>query len=91
MFKKTWGEDVASHVGTGLLMTIVIILIFAICGPFMMINDAGAVLGGVIMIVALLLAVLFFSTVEAVNRASLFYYAKTGRAPPMAAKHGIHF
>ena len=91
MFKKTWGEDVSSHVGTGLLMTIVILLIFAICVPFMMINDAGAVLGGVIMVVALLLAVLFFSTVEAVNRASLFYYAKTGRAPPMAAKHGIHF
>ena len=44
-----------------------------------------------IMVVALLLAVLFFSTVEAVNRASLFYYAKPGRAPPMAAKHGIHF
>jgi hypothetical protein len=51
----------------------------------------GVALGIVILAVGLLFAVLFFSTVEAVNRASLFYYAKTGEIPPMAAKAGIRF
>ena len=48
-------------------------------------------MGLVILAVGVLFAVLFFSTVEAVNRASLFYYAKTGQAPPMAQKVGINF
>ena len=34
---------------------------------------------------------LFFTTVDSVNRASLFYYAKTGEMPPMAEKMGITF
>jgi len=91
LFKKTWGEDVTSHIGTGLLMTLVIILLFVIFMPLMMLGEVGAVLGGVGLVLGLLLTVLFFSTVEAVNRASLFYYAKTGQSPPMAQKHGLGF
>ena len=91
LFKKTWGEDVASHVGTGLLMTLVIILLFVIFMPLMMLGEVGAVIGGVSLVLGLLLTVLFFSTVETVNRASLFYYAKTGQSPPMAQKHGLGF
>jgi hypothetical protein len=37
------------------------------------------------------LSVLFFTACEAVNRASLYYYAKTGEAPPLAQKHGLDF
>ena len=91
LFRGTWGEDVTSHIGTGLLMTLCIFILAAISVPLMMLGEVGLVLGLVILAVGVLFAVLFFSTVEAVNRASLFYYAKTGQAPPMAQKVGINF
>ena len=91
LFKGTWGEDVASHVSTGLLMTLCIVLLICVSVPLMMFGQLGVALGIVILAVGVLFAVLFFSTVEAVNRASLFYYAKTGQIPPMAAKAGIRF
>ena len=91
LFKRTWGEDVASHIGTGLLMTLCIVLLICVSVPLMMFGDLGVALGIVILAIGILFAVLFFSTVEAVNRASLFYYAKTGQMPPMAAKVGIRF
>tara|TARA_B100001094_G_scaffold243854_1_gene239987 strand:- start:266 stop:1159 length:894 start_codon:yes stop_codon:yes gene_type:complete len=91
LFKRTWGEDVASHIGTGLLMTLCIVLLICVSVPLMMFGELGVALGIVILSIGLLFAVLFFSTVEAVNRASLFYYAKTGQIPPMAAKVGIRF
>ena len=91
LFKKTWGEDVSSHIGTGILMVLCILLLACISVPLMMLGDVGFILGMVILAVGILFAVLFFSTVEAVNRASLFYYAKTGQIPPMAAKVGIRF
>ena len=91
LFKRTWGEDVASHIGTGLLMILCIFVLIGISIPLMYLGDLGVILGIVVLAVGLLFTVLFFSTVEAVNRASLFYYAKTGQAPPMAAKVGIRF
>ena len=91
LFKRTWGEDVTSHIGTGLLMTLCIVLLFLISIPLMTIGEVGVILGVVMLAVGILFAVLFFSTVDAVNRASLFYYAKTGEMPPMAAKVGIRF
>ncbi len=91
LFKRTWGEDVASHIGTGMLMVLSMLLLFCVSVPLMMVGEVGFILGMVILSVGLLFMVLFFSTVEAVNRASLFYYAKTGQAPPMAAKVGINF
>ncbi len=91
LFKRTWGEDVTSHIGTGLLMILCIFVLIGTAVPLMYLGDLGVILGIVILAVGLLFTVLFFSTVEAVNRASLFYYAKTGQAPPMAAKVGIRF
>ena len=91
LFKRTWGEDVTSHIGTGLLMFLAILVVIGISVPLMYLGDLGVILGIVILAVGLLFTVLFFSTVDSVNRASLFYYAKTGEAPPMAAKVGIRF
>ncbi|MAF45295.1 MAG: hypothetical protein CL407_05160 [Acidimicrobiaceae bacterium] len=91
LFKRTWGEDVTSHIGTGILMTLCIFVLIGTSVPLMYLGDLGVILGIIILAVGLLFTVLFFSTVEAVNRASLFYYAKTGQMPPMAAKVGIRF
>ena len=90
LYKRTWGEDVVSHIGTGILMSLCIFLLFLISIPLMLMGESP-ILGMVMLAVGVLFAVLFFSTVEAVNRASLFYYAKTGEIPPMAAKVGIRF
>jgi hypothetical protein len=91
LFKKTWGEDVGSHIGTGILQGIVILLLVLIALPLMFLGQAGGVLAVVIVLLGIGLSVLFFTTVESVNRASLFYYAKTGEIPPMAQKIGIEF
>jgi len=91
LFKRTWGEDVTSHIGTGLFMVFGILLVFCVSVPLMMLGEVGSILGMLILAIGILFMVLFFSTVDAVNRASLFYYAKTGQAPPMAAKVGINF
>ena len=72
-------------------MTISVFLLFGVSVPLMMLGDLGVALGLVILAVGLVFTILFFSTVDAVNRASLFYYAKTGYTPPMAAKAGIRF
>ncbi len=91
LFKKTWGEDIVSHVGTGLLLTLVIFVLFLVFLPIMSVGGSVAVLGAVALVLSVLLTALFFTTVEAVNRASLYYYAKTGEAPPMAQKYGLSF
>ena len=91
LFKKTWGENITAHLGVDLLVFISVILLFVISVPLMSLGDLGLALGLVILAVGLLFTILFFSTVDAVNRASLFYYAKTGYTPPMAAKAGIRF
>lgn len=91
LFRETWGEDVGSHIGTGILQGIVILLLVLIVLPLMFLGEAGGVLAVVIVLLGIGLSVLFFTTVESVNRASLFYYAKTGEIPPMAQKVGIEF
>jgi hypothetical protein len=91
MFKETWGEEVGSHIGTGLLQMIVILFLIVIFLPLWYLGEATAVLAVVLLLVGIGISVLFFTTVESVNRASLFYYAKTGQIPPMAEKIGIEF
>ncbi len=91
MFKETWGEEVGSHIGTGLLQMIVILFLIVIFLPLWFLGEATTVLAVVLLLVGIGISVLFFTTVESVNRASLFYYAKTGQLPPMAEKVGIEF
>ena len=91
LFFKTWGEGITSHVGTGLLLFFAVFILFLVFTPVMMVGGSVAVLGAVALVLSILLVALFFTTVEAVNRASLYYYAKTGEAPPMAQKYGLSF
>ena len=66
-------------------------LLVLIVLPLVFLGEAGGVLAVVIVLLGIWLSVLFCTTVESVNRASLFYYAKTGEIPPMAQKVGIEF
>ena len=91
LFKQTWGEDVVSTGGTGIVNFLVIILVVLICMPLFALGELGMGLAFTLMFIGIGLSVLFFTACEAVNRASLYYYAKTGEAPPMAQKYDLDF
>lgn len=101
LFKQTWGEDIVSTGGTGVVNFLVIMLVVLICMPLLYLAVAteptgpyahlGPGLALALMSIGVGLSVLFFTACEAVNRASLYYYAKTGEAPPLAQKHGLDF
>ena len=89
LFLQTWGEDVVSTTGTGIINFLVCLLIVVIGLPLGVL--LGDVLGFLLVLVGIGVSVLFFSACEAVNRASLYYFAKTGESPPLAQKYGIDF
>ena len=89
LFKQTWGEDVVSTTGTGIINFLVCLLIVVIGLPLGVL--LGDVLGFLLVLVGIGVSVLFFSACEAVNRASLYYFAKTGESPPYAQKYGLDF
>ncbi len=89
LFVRTWGEDVVSTTGTGIINFLVCLLIVVIGLPLG--GLLGDVLGFLLIFVGIGVSVLFFSACEAVNRASLYYFAKTGESPPLAQKYGIDF
>ena len=89
LFGQTWGEDVVSTTGTGIINVLVCLLIVVIGLPLGVL--LGDVLGFLLVLVGIGVSVLFFSACEAVNRASLYYFAKTGESPPYAQKYGLDF
>ena len=89
LFGQTWGEDVVSTTGTGIINVLVCLLIVVIGLPLGVL--LGDVLGFLLVLVGIGVSVLFFSACEAVNRASLYYFAKTGESPPFAQKYGLDF
>ena len=89
LFVQTWGEDVVSTTGTGIINFLVCLLIVVIGLPLG--GLLGEVLGILLVFVGIGVSVLFFSACEAVNRASLYYFAKTGESPPYAQKYGLDF
>ncbi len=91
LFKQTWGEDVVSTTGTGIINILVCLLIVVICLPLFALGEIGSGLGILVMFAGIAISVLFFSACEAVNRVSLYYFAKTGESPPLAQKYGLDF
>ena len=91
LFKQTWGEDVVSTTGTGIINFLVCLLIVIICMPLLLFEVIGEGPWILVMFVGIAVSVLFFSACEAVNCASLYYFAKTGESPPYAQKYGLDF
>ena len=93
LFEQTWGEDVVSTVGTGIINFLVCLLIVVICLPLAVLLEQYLGLGPgiLLMFFGIAVSVLFFSACEAVNCASLYYFAKTGESPPYAQKYGLDF
>jgi len=91
LFKSTWGENVGATGGIGIIQFFASMLVVLVCFPLFFLGEYGIITGIILSIFAFGLVTLFFTTVDSVNRASLFYYAKTGEMPPMAEKMGIIF
>ena len=89
LFQKTWGENIVASMGTGIINFLVILLIIIICLPLLLLGEIGLALGFIIIVAGITLSSLFFTACDAVNRASMYYYAKTGEEVPLAEKYGL--
>ena len=89
LFQKTWGENIVASMGTGIINFLVILLIIIICLPLLLLGEIGVALGFIIIVAGITLSCLFFTACDAVNRASMYYYAKTGEEVPLAQKYGL--
>ncbi|MGB1495444.1 MAG: DUF6159 family protein [Candidatus Thalassarchaeaceae archaeon] len=91
LFTDTWGENAGATGGLGIIQFLSTLLCISICIPLFFLGDYGVIFGIVMILFLIGLISLFFVTVDSVNRASMYYYAKTGEMPPMAEKMGIVF
>jgi hypothetical protein len=89
LFAKTWGENIVASMGTGIINFLVILFIIIICLPLLLLGEIGLALGFIIIVAGITLSSLFFTACDAVNRASMYYYAKTGEEVPLAQKYGL--
>ena len=81
LFVKTWGENITSSLGVGLIGFLLVILAFAVGIPLILVD---LVLPGIVAIVVLmLLAILWTNTAEVVVVAALYEFAKTGEMPDL--------
>ena len=91
LFTDTWGENAGATGGLGIIQFLSTLLCVSICIPLFFLGDYGVIFGIVMVLFLIGLISLFFVTVDSVNRASMYYYAKTGEMPPMAEKMDIVF
>ena len=91
LFTDTWGENAGATGGLGIIQFLSTLLCVSICIPLFFLGDYGVIFGIVMVLFLIGLISLFFVTVDSVNRASMYYYTKTGEMPPMAEKMGIVF
>ena len=81
LFTKTWGENITSGLGVGLIGFLLVLVAFAVGIPLILL---GLVLPGIIAIVVLmLLAILWTNTAEVVVVAALYEFARTGEMPDL--------
>ena len=89
LFEETWGENVVASVGTGIINFIVILTIIVVCLPLFIFGEIGAALAFILIVIGIAISSLFFTACDAVNKASMYYYAKTGEEVPLAQKYGL--
>ena len=89
LFDETWGENIVASVGTGIINFIVILTIIVVCLPLFVFGEIGAALAFILIVIGIAISSLFFTACDAVNKASMYYYAKTGEEVPLAQKYGL--
>jgi len=89
LFERTWGENIVASAGTGIINFIVILTIIIVCLPLFIFGEIGAALAFILIVIGIAISSLFFTACDAVNKASMYYYAKTGEEVPLAQKYGL--
>ena len=89
LFAKTWGENIVASAGTGIINFLVILTIIVVCLPLFIFGEIGAALAFILIVIGIAISSLFFTACDAVNKASMYYYAKTGEEVPLAQKYGL--
>ena len=89
LFDETWSENIVASVGTGIINFIVILTIIVVCLPLFVFGEIGAALAFILIVIGIAISSLFFTACDAVNKASLYYYAKTGEEVPLVQKYGL--
>ena len=89
LFERTWGENIVASAGTGIINFIVILTIIVVCLPLFIFGEIGAALAFILIVIGIAISRLFFTACDAVNKASMYYYAKTGEEVPLAQKYGL--
>ncbi|MDA7555157.1 DUF6159 family protein [Euryarchaeota archaeon] len=89
LFERTWGENIVASAGTGIINFIVILTIIVVCLPLFIFGEIGAALAFILIVIGIAISSLFFTACDAVNKASMYYYAKTGEEVPLAQKYGL--
>jgi len=80
LFGKTWGENVTSGLGIGLITVIGIVISLGISFLIFMISPEAGIIVGVLLIGGL---ILWANTAEVVVVAALYEFAKTGKMPDL--------
>ena len=80
LFGKTWGENVTSGLGIGLITVIGIVISLGISFLIYMISPEAGIIVGVLLIGGL---ILWANTAEVVVVAALYEFAKTGKMPDL--------
>ncbi len=89
LIKKTWGESVVANLSVALVGIIVILTYGLSMGLLAIALSAGLGMGGLylglgllaVSIIGIMVIALVLSTLSAITRAAVFYYATTGSAP----------
>ena len=89
LFSETWGENIAASAATGIINFLVILTIIVVCLPLFVFGEIGAALAFILIVIGIAISSLFFTACDAVNKASMYYYAKTGEEVPLAQKYGL--
>ena len=89
LFSETWGENIVASAATGIINFLVILTIIVVCLPLFIFGEIGAALAFILIVIGIAISSLFFTACDAVNKASMYYYAKTGEEVPLAQKYGL--
>ncbi len=88
LFKKTWGENLIGNISLGIFFVIALIpiLILSIVMMFTFKTILGYILGASLLGVSFIIVAILSSTLNAIFRAVLYLYAKTGEVPEVFEK-----
>ena len=86
LFRRTWGENITSGWGIGIITFLFVLLALVIAIPLALISPLVGIIVGAILIG---LVVMWGSAAEVVSKAALYIFARSGRMPDLYVEQGM--